>query len=180
MTAPPPRVTVVPSRSRPAWPWQRPWPSLPGVPASATEAAEAQGSAQAAPSASADSASSLSYVVNVRPGHGPSAHVKRAIAKAGGTIVTSYDRIGVIVVHSSDPDFAKSVPARGVQSAGATRTAPLPSAATTDTGAPKVLSGKEMAAAEAAEGRTPCSPSSGTCPPSRRTRRTRSRWAAAR
>ncbi|MEJ1200223.1 MULTISPECIES: S8 family serine peptidase [unclassified Streptomyces] len=132
---------------------------LPGAPASATEATEAQGSAQAAPSVSADSASSLSYVVNVRPGHGPSAHVKRAIAKAGGTIVTSYDQIGVIVVHSSDPDFAKSVrKARGVQSAGATRTAPLPSAATTDTGAPKVLSGKEMAAAEAAEGQDPLQP----------------------
>jgi hypothetical protein len=132
---------------------------LPGVPASAAEAA---------PTLSADSSSSMSYVVNVRAGHGPSAHVKREIAKAGGTIVTSYDRIGVVVVHSANPDFARTVrKVRGVQSAGATRTAPLPSAATTDTGAPKVLSGEEIA-------------SSGTCPPSRRTRRTRSRWAARR
>nr|AKM52585.1 serine alkaline protease preproprotein [Streptomyces koyangensis] len=98
---------------------------LPGTPAAATPAAEA------APSTAAD-ATSLSYVVNVASGHRPSATVRRAIAKAGGTIVTSYDRIGVIVVHSANPDFAKTVrKVRGVQSAGATRTAPLPSAATT-------------------------------------------------
>ncbi|MBQ0915860.1 S8 family serine peptidase [Streptomyces sp. RM99] len=122
---------------------------LPGVPASAAEAAPTL-------SADATSSASTSYVVNVRPGHGLPAHVKRAIAEAGGTVVTSYDRIGVVVVHSSNPDFARQVrKARGVQSAGATRTAPLPSAATTDTGAPKVLSGKEIAAAEAAEGQDP-------------------------
>ncbi|MBW8819225.1 MAG: peptidase S8, partial [Streptomyces sp.] len=44
--------------------------------------------------ASADAdGTALSYVVNVRPGHGPSAQVKKAIAAAGGTIVTSYDQI---------------------------------------------------------------------------------------
>ncbi|MEU3732795.1 S8 family serine peptidase [Streptomyces sp. NPDC033538] len=133
---------------------------LPGVPASAAEASEA---AQAASFVSADSASSFSYVVNVRPGHGPSAKVERAIARAGGTIVTSYDRIGVVVVHSANPDFAKTVrKVRGVQSAGATRTAPLPSAATTDTGAPKVLGSQEIAAAQAAaragEGQDPLQP----------------------
>jgi subtilisin family serine protease len=126
---------------------------LPGTPATAAPAVES------APSAATDG-TSLSYVVNVSPGHRPSATVRRAIAKAGGTIVTSYDRIGVIVVHSANPDFAKSVrKVHGVQSAGATRTAPLPSAATTDTGAPQVLSGAELAAAEAtsakAEGRDP-------------------------
>ncbi|MGQ4444017.1 S8 family serine peptidase, partial [Streptomyces violaceoruber] len=117
---------------------------LPGTPAAATPAAEA------APSTAAD-ATSLSYVVNVASGHRPSATVRRAIAKAGGTIVTSYDRIGVIVVHSANPDFAKTVrKVRGVQSAGATRTAPLPSATTTDTGAPQVLGGEDLAAAKAA------------------------------
>ncbi|MEU3663316.1 S8 family serine peptidase [Streptomyces sp. NPDC032940] len=122
---------------------------LPNIQASAAEAA---------PVAAAD-AGSLSYVVNVQPGHGPSAQVKRAIAKAGGTIVTSYDRIGVIIVHSANPDFAKTVRSvRGVQSAGATRTAPLPSAATTDLGAPKVLTAQEAAAAEAAEGQDPLEP----------------------
>ncbi|MFG3156458.1 S8 family serine peptidase [Streptomyces sp. NPDC048219] len=119
---------------------------LPNIQASAAEAA---------PAAAAD-ASSLSYVVNVQPGHGPSAQVKRAIAKAGGTIVTSYDRIGVVVVHSANPDFAKTVrKAHGVQSAGATRTAPLPSAATTDVGAPKVLTAREAAAAQSAAGQDP-------------------------
>ncbi|WP_399137474.1 S8 family serine peptidase [Streptomyces sp. NBUA17] len=133
---------------------------LPGTPATAAPAAES------APAAATDG-TSLSYVVNVAPGHRPSATVRRAIAKADGTIVTSYDRIGVIVVHSANPDFAKTVrKTRGVQSAGATRTAPLPSAATTDTGAPKVLSGEDLAAAKAAakaagqsaEGKDPLEP----------------------
>ncbi|MGV9282430.1 S8 family serine peptidase [Streptomyces sp. NPDC003730] len=124
---------------------------LPGTPAAAVPAAEA-----ASPAADA---TSLSYVVNVSAGHGPSATVRRAIAKAGGTIVTSYDRIGVVVVHSANPDFAKTLrKVRGVQSAGATRTAPLPSAATADTGAPQVLGAEELAAAKAAakaEGQDP-------------------------
>ncbi|MEQ8143002.1 S8 family serine peptidase [Streptomyces sp. OP7] len=118
----------------------------------ATAAPAAQGA-----SASADAAS-LSYVVNVRGGHGAPASVKKAIAKAGGTIVTSYEKIGVIVVHSSNADFAKTVrKAPGVQSAGATRNAPLPSAATTDLGSPKVLSAAEVAeaTAEAAAGQDP-------------------------
>ena len=52
--------------------------------------------------------------------------MKKAIAKAGGTVVIAYDRIGVIVVHSSNPDFAKTIRgSKGVDSAGATRTAPL-------------------------------------------------------
>lgn len=108
--------------------------------------------------ASADSAA-LSYVVNVSPGHGVSAHVKRAIAEAGGTIVTSYDQIGVIVVHSSNAGFAtalRQVP--GVQSAGATRTAPLPAQSTGDMGAPQVLTAQEAAAAQASAGQDPLEP----------------------
>lgn len=127
---------------------------LPNTAATAAPAARADTSPAAAPA----DATSLSYVVNVKGGHGTSAHVKKAIGKAGGTIVTSYDKIGVIVVHSSNADFAKAIrKVRGVQSAGATRTAPLPSAATTDMGAPKVLSDSEIARAEsaAAEGQDP-------------------------
>ncbi|GAB2737841.1 S8 family peptidase [Streptomyces bullii] len=121
---------------------------LPNTAASAAQAAEA-------PSVSAD-ATSLSYVVNVRPGHGTSAYVKKAVTAAGGTIVTSYDQIGVIVVHSSNPDFARTIrEVRGVQSAGATRTAPLPAQSTGDLGTPKVLSAAEVADAEAAEGKDP-------------------------
>lgn len=146
---------------------------LPNTAATAAPAAQ--------PAAATADATSLSYVVNVRGGHGAPAHVKKAIGEAGGTIVTTYDRIGVVVVHSSNPDFAKTVRAvRGVESAGATRTAPLPSAATTDMGTPKVLSAGEVAEAEAAEGQDPLQGLQWTCPPSRRTRRTRSRWAARR
>ncbi|MFE9839732.1 S8 family serine peptidase [Streptomyces sp. NPDC005551] len=124
---------------------------LPNVSASAADTA--------APRAAAADATSLSYVVNVRPGHGPSAHVKKAIAEAGGTIVTSYDRIGVIVVHSSNADFAATVrTVRGVQSAGATRTAPLPAQSTTDVGTPKVLTAKDVADVEAAAGQDPLEP----------------------
>lgn len=114
--------------------------------------------ADPAPAAAPADATPLSYVVNVRGGHGTSAHVKKAIGRAGGTVVTSYDKIGVIVVHSSDADFAKTIrKVRGVQSAGATRTAPLPSAATADTVTPKALSASEIARAEsaAAEGQDP-------------------------
>ncbi|MGW3143474.1 MULTISPECIES: S8 family peptidase [Streptomyces] len=122
---------------------------LPNVTASAADATTAV----------ADDAPSLSYVVNVRPGHGVSAQVKKAIAEAGGTVVISYDRIGVIVVHSSNPDFAKTVrTVHGVDSAGATRNAPLPAQSTTDVGTPKVLGAEEVANAQAADGQDPLEP----------------------
>ncbi|WP_328870404.1 S8 family serine peptidase [Streptomyces sp. NBC_00287] len=104
-------------------------------------------------------ATSLSYVVNVQPGHGPSPRVERAITEAGGTIVTSYDQIGVIVVHSANPDFAKALrTVPGVASAGNTRNAPLPAQSTTEVGTPKVLSAAEAAAVEAADGQDPLQP----------------------
>ena len=104
---------------------------LPGASASATDlsgtAAETPGAVSDVLASAAADGTALSYVVNVRPGHGPSAQVKKAIGKAGGTIVTSYDQIGVIVVHSSNPDFARTIrTVRGVESAGNTRNAPLP------------------------------------------------------
>ncbi|MFF3837333.1 S8 family serine peptidase [Streptomyces sp. NPDC001930] len=68
----------------------------------------------------------LSYVVNVDGGRWTAASVKKAIARAGGEVVISYDQIGVIVVHSQNPEFAKTIrKAHGVVSAGSTRTAPL-------------------------------------------------------
>jgi hypothetical protein len=74
----------------------------------------------------------LSYVVNIEGGRWTAASVKKAIAAAGGTVVISYDQIGVIVVHSQNPEFAETIrQARGVVSAGSTRTAPL--SAQTDT-----------------------------------------------
>ncbi|MGW7379942.1 S8 family peptidase [Streptomyces sp. NPDC054794] len=88
----------------------------------------------------------LAYVVNTGTDHHTIASVQKAITAHGGTIVVTYDRIGVIVVHSSNPDFGKEMRAvRGVRSAGATRTAPLSPAGTTDEGAAQVLSKAEAA-----------------------------------
>jgi subtilisin family serine protease len=120
---------------------------LPGVTASAAEPA---------PKAATADAASLSYIVNIATGQGPSASVKKAIADAGGTIVIAYDQIGVIVVHSANPSFAQTIrEVPGVQSAGATRTRPLAPQSTTDMGAPKVLSAEEVANAQAADGQDP-------------------------
>ncbi|MGW2459582.1 S8 family peptidase [Streptomyces sp. NPDC001761] len=122
---------------------------LPGVNASA---------ATGTPAASAD-APALSYVVNVRPGHAVSARVQKAIVEAGGSVVVAYDRIGVIVAHSSTPGFAQRIRAvRGVDSAGATRNAPLPAQSTTDMGAPKALTAEEAARVTAADGQDPLEP----------------------
>ena len=96
--------------------------------------------------AQAADAPNLSYVVNTRLDHRTINTVKKAINAAGGSIVETYEQIGVIVVHSANPDFGliiRKVP--GVQSAGATRTAPLSLATTTDEGAVQYLS-KEQAA----------------------------------
>ncbi|MFB0618997.1 S8 family serine peptidase [Streptomyces sp. AGS-58] len=103
----------------------------------------------------------LSYVVNVGPGHGVAHRVRKAIAEAGGSVVISYDRIGVIVAHSADPGFAEAIrTVRGVDSAGATRNAPLPAQSTTDVGTPKVLGAEEAAeaGARAADGQDPLEP----------------------
>jgi len=98
----------------------------------------------------------LAYVVNTKADHRTIESVKKAIAAAGGSVVIAYEKIGVIVVHSANPDFGKQIrTVRGVQSAGATRTAPLTAAGTTDEGAVQKLSAAEAAkvsgAATAAE-----------------------------
>ncbi|MCP9212747.1 S8 family peptidase [Streptomyces sp. NEAU-Y11] len=118
------------------------------------------GHAPAAAPATADGPS-MSYVVNTRTGHQDAGRVRKAIAQAGGTVVVSYDRIGVIVVHSANPDFAKTIrTVRGVTSAGATRTAPLTAQSTTDVGTPKVSTEREQkaAAAKATAGQDPLEP----------------------
>ncbi|MGW2083591.1 S8 family peptidase [Streptomyces sp. NPDC001880] len=92
----------------------------------------------------------LSYVVNTRGGHGTVKRVKKAIADAGGTVVVAYEQIGVIVVHSQNPDFAETVRrVKGVDSAGATRTNPIVPQATTDTGAEQPLAAAQAKAAAA-------------------------------
>ncbi|MDT0466704.1 S8 family serine peptidase [Streptomyces gibsoniae] len=93
----------------------------------------------------------LAYVVNTRTDRHTLTSVQRAITAAGGTIVVTYDRIGVFVVHSANPDFARTLRGvRGVQSAGATRTAPLTAAGTTDEGAAQYLTKAQAAKAASA------------------------------
>lgn len=107
--------------------------------------------AAAVSTAEAAEAGTLAYVVNTKVDHRTIASVKKAIAAADGTLVASYDKIGVLVVHSANPDFGSRIRAvRGVQSAGATRTAPLSAAGTTDEGAAQVLSKAEAAKIEKA------------------------------
>ncbi|MGW1313774.1 S8 family peptidase [Streptomyces sp. NPDC002426] len=103
----------------------------------------------------------LSYVVNTRTGHGTVAQVRKAISAAGGTVVTSYDKIGVVVVHSQNPDFGKTIrKAKGVQSAGATRTSPILPQATKDIGVEQPLTAAEARAAskDAVAGQDPLEP----------------------
>ncbi|WP_369356229.1 S8 family serine peptidase [Streptomyces sp. cg2] len=104
----------------------------------------------------------LSYVVNTVPGHATVGRVEQAIARAGGTVVTAHDRIGVIVAHAANPRFAATMrTVAGVQSAGATRTAPLKPSGTADFGRPQRLTRAELVAAERtakAEGEEPLEP----------------------
>ncbi|MFJ9473150.1 S8 family serine peptidase [Streptomyces caniferus] len=97
----------------------------------------------------------LSYVVNTTPGRATVGKVEKAIAKAGGKVVIAHEQIGVIVVHSANPQFAASVRTLpGVQSAGATRTAPLKAQGTTDIGKPQKIDlpkSQLMAAGKAAK-----------------------------
>ncbi|MFD4144048.1 MULTISPECIES: S8 family serine peptidase [unclassified Streptomyces] len=116
------------------------------------------GAASAAPTDETPAAVStdgpkLSYVVNVKGGHGTAKSVKKAIAEAGGSVVIAYDQIGVIVVHSQNPAFAETIrKVRGVESAGATRTAPLtPSADTAIESERPLTAGEAEKAAAAAD-----------------------------
>ncbi|PZH12413.1 peptidase S8 [Streptomyces sp. NTH33] len=111
--------------------------------------AAASAAPHAAPAAQAKDAATMTYVVNTKTSRQTVAKVERAIAAAGGTVVTTYDRIGVVVAHSANPDFARTVrKVPGVDSAGATRTAPLSAAGTTDVGGVQYLSRAEVAQLE--------------------------------
>ncbi|WP_326669295.1 S8 family peptidase [Streptomyces sp. NBC_01257] len=125
------------------------------------------GAASAAPVDAAPSAAvptdgpKLSYVINTRGGHGTVKQVRKAVERAGGTVVISYDRIGVIVAHSQNPQFAQTVRrVRGVDSAGATRTNPIVPQATKDIGVDQPLTAQQerTAAARARAGQDPLEP----------------------
>ncbi|MFI9650236.1 S8 family serine peptidase [Streptomyces sp. NPDC052040] len=118
------------------------------------------GTASAAPRARAAAATAegpgLAYLVNTRTDRRTLASVRKAVTAADGTVVAAYDRIGVLVAHSANPDFARTLRGvRGVQSAGASRTAPLTPAGTTDEGAAQYLTkaqASRIAGASAAAG----------------------------
>ncbi|MFJ1698755.1 S8 family peptidase [Streptomyces sp. NPDC088252] len=132
--------------------------SLGFLPTGAASAAPVD--AQPAAAVSADGPK-LSYVVNTRSNHGTVKQVKKAIAEAGGTVVVAYEQIGVIVVHSQNPDFAKSIRrVKGVDSAGATRTNPIVPQATTDIGVEQPLTAEQAqsAAAQATADQDPMEP----------------------
>ncbi|MGW2648200.1 S8 family peptidase [Streptomyces sp. NPDC001393] len=129
--------------------------SLGFLPAAASAASGAAGAVGAA------DGPNLSYVVNTRTDHRTFESVQREVVRNGGSVVVGYDRIGVIVAHSANPDFAARMRAvRGVDSAGATRNAPLPAQSTTDVGTPQVLSAEQVAeaGARASAGQDPLEP----------------------
>uniref|UniRef100_A0AAU2JLB3 S8 family serine peptidase n=1 Tax=Streptomyces sp. NBC_00049 TaxID=2903617 RepID=A0AAU2JLB3_9ACTN len=100
----------------------------------------------------------LSYVANLNA-YATVKAAKKAIERAGGTVVIAHEKIGVIVVHSQNPEFAKTLRAqRGLfVSVGATRTAPLQTVQTTEEGTTQKLSAADVAKATAAaqEGQEP-------------------------
>jgi subtilisin family serine protease len=104
------------------------------VAALALTTAGAATAAQAAPFAATTSTTAaatpgllMNYAINTKAGHGHVQKVEEAVQAAGGTVVQSYDEIGVVIAQSTSPDFRTDVRAgrngREVQSVGATRTA---------------------------------------------------------
>lgn len=133
--------------------------SLAFLPSVSASAAPLGNTADAATAVKAETTGpKLSYVANLNA-YATVQAAKKAIERAGGTVVTAYEQIGVIVAHSQNPEFAKTLRAnRGLfVSVGATRTAPLQSVQTTDEGATQQLSAADAAKAAAAaqEGQEP-------------------------
>ncbi|MEU7553302.1 S8 family serine peptidase [Streptomyces sp. NPDC044571] len=136
--------------------------SLAFLPSVAASAAPLGNTAGAAAAAKPDtSGPKLSYVANLNT-YATMKAATKAIERAGGTVVTSYEQIGVVVAHSQNPDFAKQLRAqRGLfVSVGATRTAPLKTVQTTEEGTTQKLSSADAAkaAATAEAGQEPLEP----------------------
>ncbi|MCX4688444.1 S8 family serine peptidase [Kitasatospora purpeofusca] len=65
----------------------------------------------------------LSYVVNTKANHGQVQKVETAVKALGGTVVYSYEQIGVVIARSTDTQFAAKLrKAKAVESVGASRT----------------------------------------------------------
>ncbi|MEU3404234.1 S8 family serine peptidase [Streptomyces sp. NPDC006670] len=122
---------------------------LPSVTASAAPLGDTAGPAPAARAAATGPA--LSYVANLTA-YGTARQAAKAVEQAGGTVVTSYEQIGVVVAHSQNPDFAKQLRAQRnlFVSVGATRTAPLQTVQTTEEGTTQRLGEADAARAAAA------------------------------
>ncbi|MFF5443859.1 S8 family serine peptidase [Streptomyces sp. NPDC012888] len=132
--------------------------SLAFVPSVAASAAPLGNSGVTQPSTSGPK---LSYVANLTA-YGSVKQAKKAVERAGGTVVTAYEQIGVVVAHSQNPEFAKQLRTQKhlFTSVGATRTAPLQSVQTTEEGSTQKLGAAEAAraAAAAAPGEEPLEP----------------------
>lgn len=93
----------------------------------------------------------MNYVVNTKPVRIHVERVEQAIEAAGGTVVQSYEQLGVVIAQSTNPDFRTDVRAgkngRSVQTVGATRTAAVSEGAVGT--AAKTATTKGLAAGEA-------------------------------
>ncbi|WP_424214430.1 S8 family serine peptidase [Streptomyces sp. BI20] len=135
---------------------------LPAVGASAAPQGTTAGSGTAAaPAANRATGPLLSYVANLTA-YGTAAQARKAITRAGGTVVIAHERIGVVVARSDNPEFARTLRAdkRLFVSVGATRTAPLQAVQTTEEGSTVRLTAAEAArsAAKATPGQEPLEP----------------------
>ncbi|MGW1772982.1 S8 family serine peptidase [Streptomyces sp. NPDC002104] len=133
--------------------------SLAFLPSVTASAAPAGVTADASVTATPDpSGPKLSYVANLTS-YGSVKQAKKAIERAGGTVVIAYEQIGVVVAHSQNPDFAKQLRGqRGLfASVGATRVAPLSVVQTDEEGSTQRLSDADAAkaAAQAEPGQEP-------------------------
>ncbi|NLU67422.1 S8 family serine peptidase [Streptomyces sp. HNM0574] len=131
---------------------------LGGTAVATAQDTSAQGT-DGARTAAAQGGEKLSYVVNTEADADAVDRVERAVKEAGGSVVTAYDQIGVVVAHSSSPRFAKDMRAvPGVDSAGATRTAPIKAAGTTDVGKPQFVQEPGATTRAKADGEEPLEP----------------------
>ncbi|OKK19006.1 peptidase S8 [Streptomyces sp. CB00455] len=136
--------------------------SLAFLPSVAASAAPLGNTADTAAASKADpTGPELSYVANLTA-YGTVKQAKKAIERAGGTVVTAHEQIGVVVAHSRNPEFAKQLRTQRALfvSVGASRTAPLSPVQTKEEGTTQTLSAADAAkaAAQAAPGEEPLEP----------------------
>lgn len=131
---------------------------LPSVAASAAPLGNTAGTATAAKPDT--TGPKLSYVANLNT-YATVKAAKKAVERAGGTVVTSYEQIGVVVAHSQNPDFAKQLRAARPFRVGRRHPdGPLQPVQTTEEGTTQKLSAADAAkaAAAAADGQEPLEP----------------------